>query len=77
MLSRKYKIDLKAINQNTESTSAISKASYEVENANNNGLSKRDVINQFNDLKNEKFPSNLEYVDSYTDSLTGVTTSAF
>ncbi|SUL32457.1 lipase family protein [Staphylococcus aureus] len=40
MLSRKYKIDLKAINQNTESTSAISKASYEVENANNNGLSK-------------------------------------
>ncbi|WP_238990130.1 hypothetical protein, partial [Staphylococcus aureus] len=26
MLSRKYKIDLKAINQNTESTSAISKA---------------------------------------------------
>ena len=22
-----------------------------------------------------KFPSNLEYVDSYTDSLTGVTTS--
>ncbi len=24
-----------------------------------------------------KFPSNLEYVDSYTDSLTGVTTSAF
>ncbi len=78
MLSRKYKIDLKAINQNTESTSAISKASYEVENANNNGLSKRDVINQFNDLKKmKKFPSNLEYVDSYTDSLTGVTTSAF
>ncbi len=54
MLSRKYKIDLKAINQNTESTSAISKASYEVENANNNGLSKRDVINQFNDLKKMK-----------------------
>lgn len=78
MLSRKYKIDLKAINQNTESTSAISKASYEVENANNNGLSKGDVINQFNDLKKmKKFPSNLEYVDSYTDSLTGVTTSAF
>lgn len=56
MLSRKYKIDLKAINQNTESTSAISKASYEVENANNNGLSKRDVINQFNDLKKWKIP---------------------
>ncbi len=25
----------------------------------------------------KKFPSNLEYVDSYTDSLTGVATSAF
>ena len=27
--------------------------------------------------RSEKFPSNLEYVDSYTDSLNGVTTSAF
>lgn len=77
MLSRKYKIDLKAINQNTESTSAISKASYEVENANNNGLSKETWLINLMIWKNEKFPSNLEYVDSYTDSLTGVTTSAF
>ncbi|CDR22243.1 lipase family protein [Staphylococcus schweitzeri] len=74
----KYKIDPGTIKNNTEETTAISKISYEVENANLYGADSEDITRQIEYLKiKKKFPSNLEYVDSYTDSLTGVTTSAF
>ena len=73
----KYKIDPGIIKNNTEETTAISKISYEVENANLYGADSEDITRQIEYLKAKKFPSNLEYVDSYTDSLNGVTTSAF
>ncbi|EVV74840.1 hypothetical protein U198_01403 [Staphylococcus aureus H69239] len=74
----KYKIDPGIIKNNTEETTAISKISYEVENANLYGADSEDITRQIEYLKaKKKFPSNLEYVDSYTDSLNGVTTSAF
>ncbi|EZU78769.1 hypothetical protein U995_02603, partial [Staphylococcus aureus 1111203374] len=74
----KYKIDPGPIKYNTEETTAISKISYEIENAKLYGIKSRTIGRQIDQLKEaEKFPSNLEYVDSYTDSLTGVTTSAF
>ena len=49
-----------------------------LKNANNHNLSKMAIKEQL-DRSTERgmFPSNFEYVDSYTDSLTGVTTSAF
>lgn len=51
---------------------------YEIENANNHNLSKMAIKEQLDrSAERGMFPSNLEYVDSYTDSLTGVTTSAF
>ncbi|EHR81660.1 hypothetical protein SEVCU118_0779 [Staphylococcus epidermidis VCU118] len=51
-----------------EETSVVSKISYEVENVNNNDLPKNKIIAQTEKLKDDnKFPSNLEYVDSYID----------
>lgn len=73
-----YKLDVGKLKKDTEPTSAISFMAYEIENANNHNLSKMAIKEQL-DRSTERgmFPSNLEYVDSYTDSLTGVTTSAF
>ncbi|EML3001899.1 hypothetical protein RVX60_000526 [Staphylococcus aureus] len=66
------------IKKDTEPTSAISFMAYEIENANNHNLSKMAIKEQLDrSAERGMFPSNLEYVDSYTDSLTGVTTSAF
>lgn len=78
MNQTEYKIKPGNIKGNSEETSTVSKISYEIENANNSGL-KRDKINeQIEGLKEyDKFPGNLEYVDSYTDPKTGTTTSAF
>lgn len=74
----KYKIDPGPIKYNTEETTAISKISYEIENAKLYGIKSKTIGRQIDQLKEaKKFPSNLEYVDSYTDSLNGVTTSAF
>ena len=50
---------------------------YEIENANNHNLSKMAIKEQLDRSTERHVPSNFEYVDSYTDSLTGVTTSAF
>ncbi len=73
-----YQINSSNIKGTSEETSAISKISYEIENANNNGLKYDKVKRQVNDLKSDsKFPRNLKYVDSYTDPKVGTTTSAF
>ncbi|MFS7002475.1 hypothetical protein AB6863_09415 [Carnobacterium maltaromaticum] len=62
---------------NGESTSTVSKVSYEIEkllvkNKNQN------IGNYINELKkNNKFPPNLKYVDSYYDEKTGTSGSAF
>lgn len=72
-----YKLDVGKL-KDTEPTSAISFMAYEIENANNHNLSKMAIKEQLDrSAERGMFPSNLEYVDSYTDSLTGVTTSAF
>ena len=77
MYQTEYKIKPGNITSNSEETSSVSKISYEIENANNNGL-KQKIVEQIEDLKqNDKFPSNLKYVDSYTDPKTGTTTTAF
>ncbi|MBE5661631.1 hypothetical protein HU001_07305 [Staphylococcus sp. SS21] len=74
----KYKIDPGIIKNNTEETTAISKISYEVENANLYGADSEDITRQIEYLKTKnKFPSNLEYIDSHTDKKHGVTASAF
>lgn len=50
----------------SEETSSISNISYEIENANNNDLLKNRIMTQVEKLKDDnKFPSNLEYVDRY------------
>lgn len=62
----------------SEETSSISNISYEIENANNNGLPRNRIMAQTEKLKDDnKFPSNLKYVDSYTDPNTGTTSTAF
>ena len=73
-----YQMDSNNMTNETESTTAISMMSYDIENANDNDLSKSDINDQLENLKEtNKFPSNLEYVDSYTDPNTGTTSTAF
>ena len=57
-----------------EETSAVSMIRYEVENNNSNGLLRNRIMDQTEKLKDDnKFPSNLEYVDSYIDYNTRTT----
>lgn len=73
-----YKIKVNNLTNKSEETSSVATISYEIENANNNVLPKEKIMEQINGLKgNGKFPSNLEYVDSYTDLMTGTTSAAF
>ncbi len=52
--------------------------SYEIENANKNNLTKFDIKDQLEHYQViDKFPSNLKYVNSYTDPKTGTTATAF
>ncbi|HCU7782176.1 TPA: hypothetical protein OVB49_001718 [Staphylococcus aureus] len=77
-MADKYKINPGELNKSTEETTAVSKISYEIENANINDLSNRSITRQMNIIrKNGRFPSNLEYLDSRTDKKYGVTASAF
>ncbi|RIM32860.1 hypothetical protein [Staphylococcus caprae] len=77
-MSNKYQIDSGDIKSNTEETSAISKISYEIENANKKSLKKNEIRDQVKQLeKNNDFPKNLDYIDSYTDENSGTTTTAF
>ncbi len=50
----KYKIDPGIIKNNTEETTAISKISYEVENANLYGADSEDITRQIEYLKAKK-----------------------
>ena len=78
MMKTDYQIKSGNITSNSEETSAISKISYEIENANDNGLKRQKVKQQIDKLKEyNKFPKNLKYIDSYTDPLTGTTATAF
>lgn len=52
----KYKIDPGIIKNNTEETTAISKISYEVENANLYGADSEDITRQIEYLKAKKNP---------------------
>ena len=77
-MSNKYQIDSGDTKSNTEKTSAISKISYEIENANKKSLKKTEIKKQVNRLeRDDHFPKNLEYVDSYTDKNSGTTTTVF
>ena len=51
----KYKIDPGIIKNNTEETTAISKISYEVENANLYGADSEDITRQIEYLKAKKY----------------------
>ncbi|UVI85280.1 hypothetical protein [Staphylococcus aureus] len=74
----KYKIDSGIIDNNTEETTAVSKISYEVENAYLHGVNNGRIKRQLDTLRSDgKFPSNLEYIDSHMDIKYGVTASAF
>ncbi|MGG5341641.1 hypothetical protein [Enterococcus sp. AZ192] len=65
----KYTIKDKNLKKDSESTSAVSTISYEVENAHVNKVEKKDIDKQIYDLQNKnKFPSNLQYIDSFYDS---------
>lgn len=77
-MTKQFEVDYGKLNSETEATSAVSKLAYEVENANNNKISNRELKTKFEVLKKRgKFPSNLEYIDSHTDKKYGVTASAF
>ncbi|HHD0803747.1 TPA: hypothetical protein ACN103_001879 [Staphylococcus aureus] len=78
MNQRDYKISSQNIQAHSEETSSISVISYEIENANDNNLNRDAIREQIKDHKIKgEFPSNLEYVDSYTDPKTGTTSTAF
>lgn len=78
MYQAEYKIKSKNLTNNSEETSSVSSISYEIENAKNNGLKTKKIVEQIEDLKqSDKFPSNLKYIDSYTDPNTGTTSTAF
>lgn len=78
MSSKEYQIKTGDITSNSEETSTVSKVSYEIENANDNNLGTDKIRNQLEKLKTkDQFPSNLEYVDSYTDPKSGTTSAAF
>ncbi|MFK3494252.1 hypothetical protein LOQ69_10825 [Staphylococcus aureus] len=78
MSKQEYEIKSKNITKDSEETSTISLISYEIENANNNKLTKNKIDFQIKELqRRKKFPSNLEYIDSHTDKKHGVTASAF
>ncbi|HEA6492012.1 hypothetical protein NNK06_13045 [Staphylococcus aureus] len=77
-MTKQFEVDYGKLNSETEATSAVSKLAYEVENANNNKISNRELKTKFEVLKKRgKSPSNLEYIDSHTDKKHGVTASAF
>ncbi len=78
MEQNEYQIKSKNMTNYSEETSSVSKISYEIENANDNHLNRDAIREQIKDHKIKgEFPSNLEYVDSYTDPNTGTTSTAF
>lgn len=73
-----YELKDKGIKTDTETTSAISTISYEVENGLYNGLTNPQIKQQIEKLQySGKFPSNLEYIDSFYDKNTSLSGVAF
>ncbi|MCQ9300774.1 hypothetical protein NQ043_06360 [Staphylococcus hyicus] len=66
------------INSYSEKYSTISYTSYTIETSLLNDESQESVTNKMNDYKNKnKFPPNLQYVDSFLDKKTGMSGVAF
>ncbi|MGX7203200.1 hypothetical protein BCR22_03620 [Enterococcus plantarum] len=73
-----YDIRDKGIKKDLEATSAVATISYEVENAQVNGLDKNDINKQIIKLQGaDKFPSNLQLVDAFYDPKTSSSGVAF
>ncbi|EPI10834.1 hypothetical protein [Enterococcus faecalis] len=73
-----YEIQDKGLQGDTETTSAVATISYEIENAKYHGLTDKKINKQIEKLQeSNKFPSNLEYVDSFYDSKTSLSGAAF
>ncbi len=73
-----YELKDKGIQSDTETTSAISTISYEIENGLYNGLNNFQIKQQIEKLKNRGgFPSKLEYIDSFYDKNTSLSGVAF
>ncbi|MBO0471711.1 hypothetical protein JZO66_14225 [Enterococcus sp. DIV0242_7C1] len=73
-----YQLKDKGLKGNSETTSAVSAIAYEIENGKYAGLKEdriRDQIREFQ--KNNKFPQNLEYVDSFLNKDTSLSGVAF
>ncbi len=51
-MTKQFEVDYGKLNSETEATSAVSKLAYEVENANNNKISNRELKTKFEVLKN-------------------------
>ncbi|MBO0469838.1 hypothetical protein JZO66_04725 [Enterococcus sp. DIV0242_7C1] len=73
-----YEIKDKGINKDSEATSAVSTISYEIENALINKTSARDINKQLETLQgNNKFPSNLQFIDAFYGPKTSSSGAAF
>lgn len=69
---------IKDLNGQSESTSAVSTISYEVENALVNKVPINEIKEQIEDLKSrDEFPPNLELVDAFYDPKTSLSGTAF
>jgi hypothetical protein len=73
-----YNIKDKGLKKDSEATSAVSTITYEVENAHVKDLKKEDINKQIIKLQEKnKFPKNLQYVDSFYDPKTSSSGTAF
>ncbi len=73
-----YQIKDRGLKSDTETTSAVSAISYEVENGLYSGLDTSKIKDQIIKLQTKnKFPANLEYVDSFYDKKTSLSGVAF
>lgn len=77
-MNNEYNIDFDGLTKATENTSAVSKLSYGLETAYYQGLTKDEINEQIKKAKkNNNFPSNLEYKETFNDTKTGMSTSVF
>ncbi|HCQ8738713.1 TPA: hypothetical protein ACN1NE_001145 [Enterococcus faecalis] len=73
-----YEIKDTGIKNDTETTSAIARISYEIENAKYIDLKNRKIKEQLQELQDKnKFPANLEFIDAFYDKKTSLSSVAF
>ncbi|WP_421503205.1 hypothetical protein [Enterococcus faecalis] len=73
-----YEIKDTGIKNDTETTSAIARISYEIENAKYIDLKNRKIKEQLQELQDKnKFPANLEFIDAFYDKKTSLSGVAF